>query len=84
MPGLKQAVTSIAYLPIDAVDEDPDEEADSFEAVTAWALSPPGSATRMTAPEFGPRALTGASVDVSEARAPLQKAGGLGFDGQRF
>ena len=85
-PVLKQAVTSIAHLPIDPLEEDVEEEADGSESLTAWALSPLGSTTGMSPPLFGIRALSAAALSSAPPAggAIAPQATEMEFDGGRF
>lgn len=85
-PVLKQAVTSIAYLPIDPLEEDVEEEADGSESLTAWALSPLGSTTGMSPPLLGTRALSAAALNSAPAGGGViaPRAPEAAFDDARF
>jgi uncharacterized protein YcbK (DUF882 family) len=82
--ALKEPALSIASLPIDAFEFDPDEQVDGDDAIVAWALSQPGSSTGMSAPLLVRRALVVGPSDQSvvDVPGPTESAGT--FDNGRF
>lgn len=82
--ALKEPALSIASLPIDAFEFDPDEEVDGNDALVAWALSQPGSSTGMSAPLLVRRALVVGSSDQSMVDVPVPTESAGSFDNGRF
>lgn len=82
--ALKEPALSIASLPIDAFEVDPDEDFDGDDAIVAWALSQPGSSTGMSAPLLVRRALVVGSSDQSVVDVPVPTESAGTFDNGRF
>jgi len=81
---LKQPATSIASLPLSAPEMEPEDDFDGQEALVAWAVSPPGSRTGLTAPVLVDRVLADHSTPLAPPQDALPSAISDGFDGGRF
>lgn len=82
--ALREPPLSIARLRIDTVTFDPDEEFDGGDVLTAWALSPPGSSTGMSAPLLVRRTLVLDPNDRDGMDELLPTASAEEFDKGRF
>ncbi|WP_419460505.1 hypothetical protein, partial [Agrobacterium tumefaciens] len=82
--ALKEPASSIASLPIDAREIDPDEEFDGDDVLVAWALSQPGSSTGMSAPLLVRRALVVGTSDQSIVNVAAPTESAATFDNGRF
>ncbi|WP_409528064.1 DUF882 domain-containing protein [Rhizobium sp.] len=81
---LKEPTVSIARLPIDTVALDPDEDSDGDDVIVAWALSPPGSSARMSAPLLVRRTLVSDLDDKDDMDEIFPTASVEAFDTGRF
>nr|WP_236762015.1 DUF882 domain-containing protein [Agrobacterium tumefaciens] len=81
---LKEPSVSIARLPIDTVALDPDENSDGNDVIVAWALSPPGSSARMSAPLLVRRTLVSDLDDKDDMDEIFPTASVEAFDTGRF
>lgn len=82
--ALKEPTVSIARLPIDTVALDPDEDSDGDDVIVAWALSPPGSSARMSAPLLVRRTLVSELDDKDDMDEIFPTASAEAFDTGRF
>lgn len=81
---LKESSVSIARLPIDTVALDPDKDSDGDDVIVAWALSPPGSSARMSAPLLVRRTLVSDLDDKDDMDEIFPTASVEAFDTGRF